>query len=194
MATRVLSAKGPKRRRAPAAGGRTHGGGGNRRRFVIHKHSAQRLRYDLLIEADGVLRSWAVPGGLSVDPRQKRLAMPSEQRPREYGAFEGVVKGNRGADALIVWDRGTYRNLSERAGKRITIEDALEGGNALVWLEGEKLRGGFELTRIASGEQERWIVVKHRDEEADAHRDPVRMQPESVLSGRTVEQVRGEAR
>lgn len=163
-------------------------------KFVVHKHSAQRPCYDLLIEADGALRSWAVPGGLSADPRQKRLAMPAAQHPREYGGFEGVVDGGRrGADAMIVWDCGPYRNLSERGGKRVTIEDALGSGHALVWLEGEKLRGGYELTRLACGEGEHWIVVKHRDEEADSSCDPVRTQPESVLSGRTVEQVRGEA-
>jgi DNA ligase D-like protein (predicted 3'-phosphoesterase) len=155
-------------------------------RFVIQKHAATSLHYDFRLEAGGALKSWAVPKGPSTDPRDKRLAMRVEDHPLDWGDFEGVIpKGSYGGGAVIVWDRGPYRNLGE-----LSIEEALEQGHASFWLEGEKLRGGWSLRRVAEGEKERWLLVKRRDEEADARRNPVSTQPESVLSGRTIEQVR----
>ena len=160
-------------------------------RFVIQKHAATSLHYDFRLEAAGTLRSWAVPKGPSTDPRDKRLAMPVEDHSLEYRDFEGLIPmGSYGAGAVIVWDTGDYRNLTERDGEEVPIEDALENGHAVVWLEGQKLRGGYSLNRIAKGEDERWLLVKRRDEEADARRNPVSTQPESVLSGRTIEDVR----
>jgi DNA ligase D-like protein (predicted 3'-phosphoesterase) len=162
-------------------------------RFVVQKHDARSLHYDFRLEAGGTLRSWAVPKGPSTDPREKRLAMPTEDHPLDYADFEGVIpEGHYGAGPVIVWDRGSYRNLTERDGEEVPIEDALDGGHAVVWLEGEKLRGGYALTRIGKGERERWLLVKRRDEEADARRNPVSTQTESVVSGRTIEEVREE--
>jgi DNA ligase D-like protein (predicted 3'-phosphoesterase) len=159
-------------------------------RFVIQKHDASRLHYDFRLEADGVLKSWAVPKGPSTDPREKRLAMPTEDHPLDYIDFEGVIpEGHYGAGSVIVWDTGEYRNLTTKEGAEIPIEDALDRGHATVWLEGEKLKGGYALTRVAKGRSERWILVKMKDESADARRNPVNTQPESVLSGRTVEEV-----
>jgi DNA ligase D-like protein (predicted 3'-phosphoesterase) len=154
-------------------------------RFVIQKHAASSLHYDFRLEAGGVLKSWAVPKGPSLDPREKRLAMPTEDHPLAYADFEGVIpEGEYGAGSVIVWDSGSYRNLGEEP-----LEQALAGGHAAVWLEGEKLRGGYALTRIGNGKRERWLLVKMDDEGADRRRNPVSTQPESVLSGKTVEQI-----
>lgn len=159
-------------------------------RFVIQQHRATSLHYDFRLEVGGVLKSWAVPKGPSTDPREKRLAMPTEDHPVDYIDFEGVIpEGEYGAGAVIVWDAGTYDNLTEGEGGEIPLEEALEKGNASVWLEGEKIKGGYALTRIARGKEERWLLVKKRDEHADARRNPVSTEPESVKSGRTVEEV-----
>jgi DNA ligase D-like protein (predicted 3'-phosphoesterase) len=164
---------------------------------VIQEHDASSLHYDFRVEAEGVLKSWAVPKGPSTDPREKRLAVPTEDHPLEYADFEGVIpEGEYGAGAVIVWDAGTYRILSgegdEESGKK-SVAELLDGGHLAIWLNGEKIRGGYALTRIATGENERWLLVKMDDGEADARRRPVKTQPESVLSGRTVEDVAREA-
>ncbi|MGI8707760.1 MAG: DNA polymerase ligase N-terminal domain-containing protein [Actinomycetota bacterium] len=158
------------------------------RRFVIQKHDASSLHYDFRLEVGGVLRSWAVPKGLSTDPRDKRLAMPTEDHPMDYIDFEGVIpKGQYGGGPVIVWDNGTFENTTTRKGTAIDLAQALDAGHATVWLEGRKLTGGYAITRVATGKDERWLVVKMKDEAADARRNPVGTQPESVLSGRTVE-------
>jgi DNA ligase D-like protein (predicted 3'-phosphoesterase) len=161
-------------------------------RFVIQKHDATSLHYDFRLEAGGVLISWAVPKGPSTDPRDKRLAMPTEDHPLSYAGFEGVIpEGEYGAGPVIVWDTGTYRNLTEEGGREIPVERAVDRGHVKVWLEGQKLRGGWSLRRTTIGRSERakWLMVKLKDEGADARRKPVVSQPESVLSGRTVEEV-----
>ena len=174
-------------RRTPEPSGR-----GRRRReaprFVIHKHAASNLHYDFRLEADGVLKSWAVPKGPSTDPREKRLAMPTEDHPLAYADFEGVIpEGEYGAGSVIVWDTGTYRSLGDKP-----VEKDLAAGHAAVWLEGEKLHGGYALTRVGKGKRERWLLVKMDDKGADRRRNPVSSQPESVLSGKTVEEVAAE--
>jgi DNA ligase D-like protein (predicted 3'-phosphoesterase) len=174
-----------KRRRKAGKGRRKAGS-----RFVIQKHAARSLHYDFRLEADGVLKSWAVPKGPSTNPKDKRLAMPTEDHPLDYGGFEGVIpKGEYGAGAVIVWDRGTYRNLTEEKDRGIPVGEALRKGHLKVWLDGEKIRGGYALTRIGKGKDLRWLLVKMDDEEADARRNPVSTEPESVLTGRTVEEV-----
>jgi DNA ligase D-like protein (predicted 3'-phosphoesterase) len=136
---------------------------------------------------DGVLKSWAVPKGPSTDPRDKRLAMPTEDHPLDYADFEGVIpEGHYGAGAVVVWDAGTYENLLEDQ----SMSEALEGGHARVWLHGHKLRGGYTLRRTSGGEKPQWLLMKRRDEEADARRNPVSTEPRSVISGRTIEEVR----
>jgi DNA ligase D-like protein (predicted 3'-phosphoesterase) len=165
-------------------------------RFVIQKHDATTLHYDFRLEAAGVLKSWAVPKGPSTDPRDKRLAMPTEDHPLEYGRFEGVIpKGEYGAGRVIVWDQGTYRNLTESDGNEIPVEEAVDRGHVKVWLEGEKLTGGYALTRTRVGKsaRDKWLLVKLADEAADARRNPVRTQPESVLSGRKIEDLEAKA-
>lgn len=149
--------------------------------FVIQHHAARSDHFDFRLEIDGVLVSWAVPKGPSTDPRDKRMARRTEDHPLDYQTFEGVIPdGEYGAGRVIVWDRGTYRSDEELA-------TALERGHLSVWLEGEKLRGGYALTRIR--EDDTWLLVKRSDEAADARRRPVRSQPESVLSGKTLDEI-----
>ncbi len=130
-----------------------------------------------------MLRSWAVPRGPSLDPAQKRLAQPVEDHALEAGEFEGVHPGaRRGTGAVIIWDRGTYTSS-------VAADEALAAGHFAFELDGEKLRGGWALTRVAQGRDERWLLVKVRDHEADRERDLVAERPESVLSGLTVDQL-----
>ena len=153
--------------------------------FVIQQHAARSMHFDFRLEAGGALKSWAVPKGPSTDPREKRLAMRVEDHPVDYGDFEGVIpEGQYGAGAVIVWDAGPYRNLGD-----VPVEQAIEDGHVSVWLEGRKLRGGYALTRTGGGRRERWLLVKRRDEAADARRNPVSTQPQSVRSGRTVQEL-----
>jgi DNA ligase D-like protein (predicted 3'-phosphoesterase) len=162
----------------------------DRTTFVVQKHAATSLHYDFRLEVDGVLKSWAVPKGPSTNPSDKRLAMRVEDHPLDYGGFEGVIpSGQYGAGPVIIWDRGTFTNTTTKKGEDVSMPDALARGHATFWLEGEKIRGGYALTRVASGEKERWILVKMRDEAADARRNPVSTQPESVISGRKIEEL-----
>lgn len=157
------------------------------REFVIQKHDATSLHYDFRLEVGRTMRSWAVPKGPSTDPRDKRLAMQVEDHPKSWNEFEGVIASGYGKGTVIVWDRGTYRNLND-----VPMDEALARGHASFWLEGEKLRGGWSLRRTHSGSKPKWLLIKKRDEEADARRRPVSTQPESVVSGRTIEEVERE--
>jgi DNA ligase D-like protein (predicted 3'-phosphoesterase) len=152
-------------------------------RFVIQQHHATSMHYDFRLEVDGTFKSWAIPKGPSTDPRDKRLAMAVEDHELSWGDFEGVIEeGQYGAGPVIVWDRGSYRNLREES-----MVESLAAGHASFWLEGHKLRGGWSL-RHTDGR--RWLLVKRRDDEADAGRQPVNTHPESVVSGRTIDEVR----
>jgi DNA ligase D-like protein (predicted 3'-phosphoesterase) len=163
---------------------------GRKPRFVVQLHDASSLHYDFRLEAGGVLKSWAVPKGPSTDPRVKRLAMPTEDHPLEYADFEGVIpEGQYGAGTVIVWDEGSYRNLTTKDGREVPIEEALQQGRVKVWLEGKKLRGGYALTRLADGKRERWLLVKMKDEFANPSADPGGDATRSVKSGRTLAEV-----
>lgn len=158
--------------------------------FVIQKHDATTLHYDFRLEADGVLKSWAVPKGPSMNPKEKRLAVPTEDHPLDYAGFEGVIpEGSYGAGTVLVWDRGSYRNLTQKEGREIGVAEAVRRGHVSVWLEGEKVRGGYALTRFRTGKGEAWLLVKMDDSEADPARDPVATEPRSVVSGRTLESI-----
>jgi DNA ligase D-like protein (predicted 3'-phosphoesterase) len=161
-------------------------------RFAFQKHSATSLHYDLRLEVNGVLASWAIPKGPSLDPRDKRLAMRTEDHPMQYLEWEGVIpKGEYGAGPMIVWDRGVFENISKtRSGRQMDLAEALEKGDLKLFFLGEKIRGPYALVRTSDpGDREQWLLIKKKGEGADARRKPVSSQPESVLSGRTVEQV-----
>ena len=158
--------------------------------FVIQKHAARRLHYDFRLEVDGVLKSWAIPKGPSTDPQDKRLAVPTEDHPLEYAGFEGVIPaGEYGGGTVLVWDTGIYRNLTEKKGEAIPMGQGLAHGHVKVWLEGHKLKGGYALTRFKTGKDESWLLVKADDASADPSRNPVADEPQSVLTGRTLEEI-----
>lgn len=159
-------------------------------KFVIQKHGASKLHYDFRLEVDSVLKSWAIPKGPSTDPGQKRLAVPTEDHPVDYIDFEGIIpEGNYGAGTVIVWDTGTYCNLNEKNGQEVKIEESIEEGHVDIWLEGHKLKGGYALIRTGKGNRKFWLFLKKKDELADKGTDILIDQPESVLSGRTIEEV-----
>lgn len=163
---------------------------GSEPRFVIQKHDASTRHYDFRLEVDGALRSWAVPKGPSTDPRDKRLAIPTEDHPLEYADFEGVIPADEyGGGTVLVWDRGTYENITCKDGKEVPIAKALDRGHVLVRLHGKKLSGGYALQRTGDGTDARWLLIKMDDADADARRNPVSTEPESVVSGRTVEEI-----
>jgi DNA ligase D-like protein (predicted 3'-phosphoesterase) len=163
--------------------------------FVIQAHDASTLHYDFRLQVGDVLKSWAVPKGLSTDPRVKRLAIRTEDHPLGYADFEGVIpQSEYGGGTVIVWDRGTYRNLTEKNGRPVPLGKAIDQGHAVVWLRGRKLAGGYALQRMQGGHKEQWLIIKLDDDEADARRNPVSTQPESVKSGRTLKQVAKQAR
>jgi len=163
--------------------------------FVVQEHDASSHHFDFRVEVDGVLASWAVPKGPSTDPREKRLAVRTEDHPLAYADFEGVIpEGEYGAGTVVVWDAGPCRNLStDEDGEACELAEALERGHAEVWLEGRKLRGGYALLHARLGGDDRsWLLVKKDDAGADARRNPVSTEPESVLTGRTLQDVRAD--
>jgi DNA ligase D-like protein (predicted 3'-phosphoesterase) len=173
-------------RRTPEPPAR-RGRAGKRPRFVIQEHEASSHHFDFRLEVDGVLKSWAVPKGPSTDPREKRLAMAVEDHPLDYADFEGVIpEGEYGAGAVIVWDCGSYDNLTEEEGAEKPVAQALADGHLLVGLHGKKLEGGYALQRMDPPDDKRWLLIKLKDRAADARRRPTSTEPRSVASGRTV--------
>jgi DNA ligase D-like protein (predicted 3'-phosphoesterase) len=173
-------------RRTPEPTGR-RGRPGKQPRFVIQEHQARSHHFDFRLEVEGVLKSWAVPKGPSTDPREKRLAMAVEDHPLDYADFEGVIpEGEYGAGAVIIWDRGTYDNLTGADGALKPVAEALADGHLLIELHGRKLKGGYALQRLGSADDPKWLLIKLKDEAADARRRPASSQPRSVASGRTV--------
>jgi DNA ligase D-like protein (predicted 3'-phosphoesterase) len=148
--------------------------------FVVQEHAATARHFDLRLEVDGAMRSWAVPKGPAMDPAVKRLAVQVEDHEMSHNDFEGPTEGG----GVIVWDRGSYEQ-----GGRVPWPEALERGHAVFVLHGEKLRGGFALQRTRPGEKPQWLLIKRRDEEAQPGSDVVAEQPASVLSGKTLDEL-----
>jgi DNA ligase D-like protein (predicted 3'-phosphoesterase) len=148
--------------------------------FVVQQHAASTRHFDLRLELEGAMRSWAVPKGPSLDPSAKRLAVQVADHGMEHNAFEGPTEHG----GVIVWDRGRYEQ-----GGRVAWPEALDRGHAVFVLHGEKLRGGFVLQRTRPGPQPQWLLLKRRDDQARPGSDIVSEQPASVLSGRTLEDV-----
>src|ERR1700737_4896973 len=154
-------------------------------RFVVQKHAATRLHYDLRLEIDGVLKSWAVPKGPSLNPADKRLAVHVEDHPLAYQDFEGVIpEGQYGAGEVILWDRGTF----EAEGNQ-TAREQLQRGELKFVLHGQKLRGSFVLVKLRRSQKgNEWLLIKHKDAAADPHWN-IEEHPSSVATGRTLEDV-----
>jgi DNA ligase D-like protein (predicted 3'-phosphoesterase) len=150
--------------------------------FVVQEHQATAHHFDFRLEVDGVMRSWAVPKGPSLDPAIKRFAIQVEDHTLEHNNFE--ARTDRGG--VIIWDRGPYEQ-----GGRVPWPEALERGHAVFVLHGDKLRGGFALQRTRGGEKPQWLLVKRRDEHARPGSDIEAERPESVESGRTLDDLLG---
>ncbi len=156
--------------------------------FVIQKHDASRLHYDLRLEFDGVLKSWAVPKGPSLDPKEKRLAVEVEDHPLEYASFEGIIpEGEYGAGSVIVWDRGVW--IAD-----VDPRKAFQKGNIKFELRGEKLHGHWALVRMKRRERDKsnnWLLIKERDAYAKPleELDVLKKKPRSVISGKEVEDI-----
>lgn len=152
--------------------------------FVVQEHQASTHHFDLRLEVDGAMRSWAVPKGPSMDPAVKRLAVQVEDHGLAHNDFEGTTDGG----GVIVWDRGPYEQ-----GGRVPWPEALARGHAVFVLHGEKLRGGFALQRTrGSGEKAQWLLLKRRDERARPGSDVVAEEPRSVISGHTLAELAGD--
>jgi bifunctional non-homologous end joining protein LigD len=155
--------------------------------FVVQKHAATRLHYDFRLAVDGVLKSWAVPKGPSLDPSDKRLAVETEDHPLEYANFEGIIpEGQYGAGTVMVWDRGRFGVEGS-----LPASLQLERGEIKFNLQGEKLRGSFVIVRKRSERGNEWLMIKHRDEAADSAWT-IDEHDGSVLTGRTLEEIAGE--
>jgi DNA ligase D-like protein (predicted 3'-phosphoesterase) len=150
--------------------------------FVVQEHQATAHHWDFRLEVDGVMRSWAVPKGPSMDPAAKRLAVQVEDHGMGHNDFEGPT----GKGGVIVWDRGTYEQ-----GGRVPWPEALERGHAVFVLHGRKLQGGFALQRTGGGAKPQWLLVKRRDDAARPGSDVVAEAPESVESGKTLDDIIG---
>src|SRR5258705_1357126 len=158
--------------------------------FVVQKHAASRLHYDFRLEMEGVLKSWAVPKGRSLNPADKRLAMMVEDHPYDYRTFEGIIpKGNYGAGTVIVWDEGTYESLepgTKSEQEKILLKQ-LKGGSLKLRIHGKKLKGEFALVRLKNSESNAWLLIKHRDKYAKEV--DITKNDKSVVSGQTIEKV-----
>lgn len=150
--------------------------------FVVQEHQATAHHFDFRLEVDGVMRSWAVPKGPSLDPAIKRFAVEVEDHSLEHNDFEGRT----GRGGVIIWDRGGYEQ-----GGRVPWPEALERGHAVFVLHGDKLQGGFALQRTRGGDKPQWLLVKRRDEHARPGSDIAAERPESVESGRTLDDLLG---
>jgi DNA ligase D-like protein (predicted 3'-phosphoesterase) len=148
--------------------------------FVVQEHQATAHHFDLRLEVDGVMRSWAVPKGPSLDPAVKRLAVQVEDHDKAHNVFEG--RAERGG--VIIWDRGTYEQ-----GGRVPWPEALDRGHAVFVLHGEKLRGGFALQRTRPGAKAQWLLIKRRDDAARPGSDIVAERPQSVVGGQTLDEL-----
>ena len=163
--------------------------GVRRLQFVIQKHAATHLHYDLRLELDGVMKSWAVPKGPSLDPTQRRLAVQVEDHPMEYNTFEGTIPaGEYGGGTVMLWDRGTYEPDD---GSVDSLRRGYERGDLKVTFHGVRLRGSFALVRMASrGEgKPQWLLIKHRDSDAVPRWD-INEVDTSVTTGRTMDEIR----
>jgi bifunctional non-homologous end joining protein LigD len=158
--------------------------------FVIQKHAASQLHFDLRLELDGVMKSWAVPKGPSLDPAVKRLAMQVEDHPIEYNSFEGIIPaGAYGGGTVMLWDRGSYHYWTADADPVERLREGYANGELKFALKGRRLRGVWVLVRLRRGDADRpaWLLIKHRDRYSRDGSDVVAQYPRSVATRRTME-------
>ncbi len=158
--------------------------------FVVQKHDATNLHYDFRLELDGVLKSWAVPKGPSLNPKEKRLAMMVEDHPFGYKDFEGVIpKGNYGAGEVLVWDKGTYHSIeTDDRNKSIPLlKKGLEKGDLKITLHGKKLNGQFALVNMKKPKQNAWLLIKKKDEYATE--EDILLNDKSVVTGKGIDEI-----
>jgi len=161
-------------------------------KFVVQKHDATRLHYDFRLEMEGVLKSWAIPKGPSLNPQDKRLAMMVEDHPYDYRKFEGSIpEGNYGAGTVMLWDEGTYQamgyeNESVKKQEKALLEE-LKKGDVKIVLHGEKLKGAFALVKIKGREENTWLLIKKQDDKA-TEKD-ITKKDKSVKTGRSLNQI-----
>ena len=156
--------------------------------FVIQKHAASHLHYDFRLELDGVMKSWAVPKGPSLDPAVRRLAMEVEDHPISYNTFEGTIPaGEYGGGTVMLWDRGTYD--AEDGGGAESLRRGYAKGDLKITLAGKRLRGSWVLVRMNRPGRPQWLLIKHRDDTADPDRDVTAEYTTSVVSRRTMESI-----
>lgn len=168
---------------------------GRRLQFVVQKHAASHLHFDFRLEMEGVMKSWAVPKGPSVDPEVRRLAIQVEDHPLEYNAFEGTIpRGQYGGGTVMIWDRGSYEPLDATGDAEEALRREYRLGHLRIVLHGERLRGAWSLVRTAAGNGARpqWLLIKARDADASS-RDVVAHETTSVVTGRTMEEIAGGA-
>jgi bifunctional non-homologous end joining protein LigD len=168
-------------------GGKTSG---SSLRFVVQKHAASRLHYDFRLEMEGVLKSWAVPKGPSLNPQDKRLAIMVEDHPYDYRTFEGIIpKGNYGAGTVIVWDEGTFEALEPGTKKEQekSLLQQLKKGSLKFKMNGSKLKGEFALVKLKNSEDNAWLLIKHKDK--FAKETDITKKDKSVISGKTLEKI-----
>jgi bifunctional non-homologous end joining protein LigD len=177
----------------PAGGGEKKKAKASKLEFVIQKHAATRLHFDLRLELDGVMKSWAVPRGPSPDPMDKRLAVEVEDHPMEYNAFEGTIpKGEYGGGTVMIWDKGWYEH--ETKGGRDAISAGYHKGDLKIVFHGKRMKGSWVLVRTKNyGDDGKpsWLLIKHRDAHAESGGDLVETHITSVISKRTMEQIGG---
>jgi len=156
--------------------------------FVVHKHDARSLHYDLRLEDEGVLKSWAIPKGPSTDPDVKHLAVQTEDHPYEYKDFEGVIaEGNYGAGGVIIWDKGTFENLKQKP-----LDECIKEGHVVVSFKGKKLHGAYALIRTHLRGKDSWLFFKMKDQYAHKDFDLTKERPNSVVSHKSVEKIEDE--
>jgi bifunctional non-homologous end joining protein LigD len=171
------------------------GGSARRKRklaFVIQKHAARNLHYDLRLELDGVMKSWAVPKGPSLDPAVKRLAMEVEDHPIEYNSFEGTIpKGEYGGGSVMLWDRGTYTYGGSDPDPIEGLRRGHEKGDFKFVLDGDRLKGSWALVRMRRPGKPQWLLIKHKDEHARPGSDVTGEYQTSATTGRTMDEIAG---
>jgi DNA ligase D-like protein (predicted 3'-phosphoesterase) len=151
--------------------------------YVIQKHASRRLHYDFRLEIDGVLKSWAIPKGPSLNPKEKRLAIETEDHPKKYADFEGVIpKGEYGEGVVMIWDKGSFKSITD-----LSLSEMYAKGEMEIDITGKKIKGKYALFKISTiNGKKSWLLIKMKDKYADATKDPVKKHPNSVKSKKSL--------